>query len=173
MGSAGSGKSTLAKELRDILDLEVIHLDAKFHKENWNARTKEEQIPIHDKIMEKSNWIVEGNWTATINKRIEDADMVVYLNFNLFVCLYRIIKRFKINKGTVRDDSAEGCVEKLDFEFINYVIYYHLFKKKIINKFLKLNVLKKPLVIINSKKEKGKFLNWIVEELLETNIERT
>ena len=142
VGSAGSGKSTLAKELRDILDFEVVHLDAKFHKANWNPITKKEQIPIHNKIMEKNTWIIDGNWTATINKRIKESDIVIYLNFNLFVCLYRITKRFKMNKGTVRDDSAEGCFEKLDFEFINYVIKYHLFKKRKVKKFLEENVFK-------------------------------
>ncbi|MEH2391505.1 MAG: hypothetical protein V7K21_07420 [Nostoc sp.] len=30
IGSGGTGKSTLARELRTILDLQVIHLDASY-----------------------------------------------------------------------------------------------------------------------------------------------
>ena len=43
IGSSGSGKSTLSKQLSNILDIPVYHLDALFWKPNWVMITKDEQ----------------------------------------------------------------------------------------------------------------------------------
>lgn len=54
IGSSGSGKSTLSRQLSNILDIPVYHLDALFWKPNWIMTTKDEQIDIQKSLLEKS-----------------------------------------------------------------------------------------------------------------------
>ena len=41
VGPAGSGKSTLARQLGDVLDLPVVHLDALFWQPGWREPSRE------------------------------------------------------------------------------------------------------------------------------------
>lgn len=129
MGSAGSGKSTLARALSEKTGIEAIHLDSVFWKPGWIMSEKQEQVQIHDVLMEKDAWIIEGNYCATIEKRAQKADLAIYLDMPLAQCMYRVIKRYLLNRGKSRPDMAEGCPEKIDIEFIKYILYYHREKK--------------------------------------------
>ena len=40
IGCPGSGKTTLSKKMAKILDLPIIHLDAFYHKPNWQEPKK-------------------------------------------------------------------------------------------------------------------------------------
>ena len=48
IGSSGSGKSTLSRELSNILEIPVYHLDKLFWKPNWVMTTKDEQFKIQN-----------------------------------------------------------------------------------------------------------------------------
>lgn len=48
--------------------------------------------------------------------------MIVELLFNRFVCLRRVWKRYRKYKGKTRPDMGEGCPEKLDREFVTWVL---------------------------------------------------
>ncbi len=165
MGSSGSGKSTLAKELSQLLDIEAIHLDVFFHHFNWKTLSKEEQIVVHEKILKKDSWIIEGNWSKTLDSRINDADMIIYLNFSLSKCLYRVIARYLKNRKKERVDKPLGCKEKIDLQFILYVIEYHRKKKNEIKRYLKEEIKHKKIIIINSTKEKINFINNLKMEV--------
>ena len=41
IGSCGAGKSTLARQLGEILDIKVIHLDSFYWKPGWVATPKD------------------------------------------------------------------------------------------------------------------------------------
>ena len=45
------------------------------------------------------------------------------MNFNRFTCLHRIIKRYKTYRGQSRPDMGEGCEEKVDAEFVKWVLW--------------------------------------------------
>ena len=49
------------------------------------------------------------------------ADTVFWLDYSRFVCLFRVVKRQLKIGGVKRADLAEGCNEKLDLEFLNFV----------------------------------------------------
>lgn len=52
------------------------------------------------------------------------------MQFNRFSALYRVIKRYLKYRGTNRPDMTVGCNEKIDFEFIKWILYYGRTKRK-------------------------------------------
>ena len=72
---------------------------------------------------------MDGNYTKTCYaRRLEEADQIIVLAFNRFLCLWRVIRRWWANRGAVRDSSAPGCMEKIDAEFVcgSYIRAAHL-----------------------------------------------
>jgi len=47
----------------------------------------------------------------------------VFLDFNRFNCLVRALRRYFSHRGTVRDSAADGCIEKMDLEFVWWILY--------------------------------------------------
>ncbi len=158
MGSAGSGKSTLAKELSKRTGIEAIHLDKEFWNPGWILTEKPEQIVLHKAFMKRDSWIIDGNYNASLESRTKEADLIIFLDMPLYLCMYRVISRYFKNKGKSRVDMAVGCEEKIDKEFINYIFYYH--RKK---KFTDLDLLSKmadksKIVMLKGQSEVSRFL---------------
>ena len=121
IGCGGAGKSTLARQLGEKTGLPVVHLDKLFWHPGWVESTKDE---IDAKILEemqKPQWILDGNYNRTLPKRLEYCDTVIYLDFSRFACLMGVVKRVLTTYGTVRPDMAEGCPERFDWEFLQWV----------------------------------------------------
>ena len=124
LGYSGSGKSTLAKFLGEKKQLPVIHLDTVQFIENWQERNHAEALVIVSDVMEQKNWVIDGNYTKFYQaERLEEADQIIFLQFSRWASFKRIIhRRIKYHNKT-RPDMAEGCDEKLDFEFLWWVLY--------------------------------------------------
>lgn len=54
---------------------------------------------------------------------MEQADLIVFLNFNRWQCLYRVIKRYLRYRNRTRSDMTQGCNEKIDPEFIRWILW--------------------------------------------------
>lgn len=122
IGSPGSGKSTLALKLHKILHLPLFHIDQYFWKAGWQRPDREEFRKIHDQLCDAPEWIIEGMAVRHFEYRITNADVVIFLDVPLYVCLYRIFKRAFTNFGKVFFSSAPGCEERFpDREFLTYV----------------------------------------------------
>ena len=124
-GSSGSGKTTLANIIGKKLNIPVYHNDKIFWEKNWKIRPQNEQIEITKKISENDIWIYEGNRfnDSKIDGRYNHCDTIIYLNINRFICLYRFLKRYFKNRGKVRPDITDGCIEKVDMDIIKYILY--------------------------------------------------
>lgn len=124
IGSGGSGKSTLARRLGEAAGIEVIHLDKLHWKPGWIEPDKEEWGKTVDKILEGDSWIIDGNYSGTLEKRIAAADTVIFLDLPRAVCVWRILKRVARYRKTNRPDMAEGCDEKFDLKFLKWIWDY-------------------------------------------------
>lgn len=124
IGYSGSGKSTTARMLGEKLGIPVLHLDTVYHMPGWHVRPNEESIDIVSKFMaDNDSWVIDGNYKAIIQQqRFEQADMIVFFNFNRFTCFARAFGRYLKYKGKTRPDMAEGCREKFDFEFMKWIL---------------------------------------------------
>ena len=121
IGCGGAGKSTLARQLGEKTGLPVVHLDKLFWHPGWVESTKDE---IDAKILEemqKPQWILDGNYNRTLPMRLEKCDTVIYLDFSRFACLMGVVKRVVTTYGKVRPDMGEGCPERFDWEFLQWV----------------------------------------------------
>ncbi len=122
IGSPGSGKSTLALKLHKILHIPLFHIDQYFWKPGWQRPDRQEFAKIHDQLCDAPEWIMEGMATRHFEYRLQKADVIIFLDTPLYVCLYRIFKRAFFNFGKVFFSSAPGCVERWpDHEFLKYV----------------------------------------------------
>ena len=121
VGCAGAGKSTLASRLGQTFNLPVIHMDKHFWLPGWVQKEKVEfQAEIFE-LVEDECWIMEGNYKETLPKRLERADLFVYLDFPRWLCLYRVFKRIALSFRKTRPDMAQGCPEQIDWEFVKWI----------------------------------------------------
>ena len=154
--SAGVGKSTFAHKLGKALDLKVHHLDALYWKPNWVETSFEEFSEAQKIIVKEDQWIIEGNYSSTFQIRANDADTIIYLELPLYICLYRVFKRWLKNIGKTRPDMGEGCKEKLDWKFIKFIYTtYYPRKRKMIERFqaFQAQEAKKEIITLKSKQD--------------------
>lgn len=124
IGSGGSGKSTFARRLGEILGIEVVHLDREHWQPGWVEPPKQIWRSRVEQLTRGDTWIIDGNYSGTLDVRLAACDMVVFLDLARTVCLWRVLKRALTLRGRTRPDMAEGCVEKLDLSFLAWVWNY-------------------------------------------------
>jgi adenylate kinase family enzyme len=159
LGSAGSGKSTLSQKLSVILSLPVIHLDKYFWMPNWVQTPNEEWDKIVEDFTMEEQWIIDGNYSRTMDIRIKRADLIIYLDMPRWLCLYQIFKRRIMYHKKTRPDMNEECPEKIDFEFVKWVWNYR--RRSRIKTLEKLDQVKnqKEVIILKSRKQVDEFIN--------------
>lgn len=157
IGSSGSGKSTLSRELSHMLEIPVYHLDKLFWKPNWVMTTKDEQFKIQNSLLDKNEWIIDGNYTGILEERLLSADTIIFLNLPRRICYYRVFKRLLKNFGKTRIDMGKDCNERINLTFLKYIWNYPKYRKPfLLKKFRKLENEKK-IFVLNSKKEIKEF----------------
>ena len=89
IGYSGSGKSTLAGQLGDLYNSPVLYLDKIQFEANWKERNIETAKIMVKRFMEENNkWVIDGNYTKFFReKRLEEADMIIFLSFSRWTCL--------------------------------------------------------------------------------------
>ena len=124
IGSGGAGKSTFAKRLHEILEIEVIHLDTLYWNPGWVETPKDEWEKIVRELTQRDSWIIDGNYSGTLDIRIAACDTVIFLDVARTVCLWRVFKRVLFFRNGRRTDMAEGCDERFNLEFMKWIWDY-------------------------------------------------
>ena len=124
IGSGGAGKSTFARRLGELLRLEVIHLDAEHWRPGWREPSKAEWRARVEELVGRESWVMDGNYSGTLDVRLAACDTVVFLDLPRAVCVWRVLKRMLMYRNSRRPDMAEGCDEKLDLKFLRWVWDY-------------------------------------------------
>ena len=120
IGCPGSGKSTFSRALHDKTGIPLYHLDMMY----WNAdKTTVEKNVFLDRLsaaLKEDEWIVDGNYSSTMELRLVACDAVIFLDYPLNVCLDGIRKR----RGKCRSDMPWIETEE-DAEFIEFIKGYN------------------------------------------------
>lgn len=161
IGSGGSGKSTLSQKLSNILNLPVIHLDTYYWNPNWVPKPNEEWDKIVEQFTEGDQWIIDGNYSRTMDTRIKKADLIIFLDMPRLLCIYRIIKRRMMYHNKTRPDMNAECKEKLDWEFMRWVWNYRTRSR--VSTIKKLEQIKEhqQVIILKTRKQ----VNELIERL--------
>jgi len=127
-GSMGSGKSWLSKRIAEITGYPLFHLDVENWKPNWVMSPKEEQIARQQEIISGEKWIIDGNYSGTMELRFSAADLIIYLDINRLVCIWRAARR----AGKKRSDMPDYLEEPTIFSthFFHLVSMVWQFRKR-------------------------------------------
>lgn len=157
IGSGGSGKSTFSRELGRVTGIPVIHLDNEYWRPGWEETPKDEWKARVADMLEGERWIMDGNFGGTREMRMQAADTIIFLDLPRRVCLYRILKRTLKYYGRSRPDMAEGCLERLDLEFVMWVWNYkHRSRKRLLAELEGLE--EKSVMILRNQRQVSDFL---------------
>ena len=131
LGYSGSGKSTLARLLAEKHQIDVLHFDSVQFLPGWVIRSQEEKTRITEEFLNTHDaWVIDGNYgKLSFDRRMAEADEIIFLLFNRFSCLYRAYSRYRKFAGLTRPDMAEGCREKFDWEFATWILWKGRTKK--------------------------------------------
>ncbi|MGO4370497.1 DNA topology modulation protein [Paenibacillus sp. 2TAB19] len=168
IGSAGAGKSTLSRKLSHLIEVPVIHLDRYYWQPNWVATPNDEWDEVVKSFAEQEAWIMDGNYSRTLDLRISRADTVIFLDAPRLLCMYRIIKRRMQYQGRTRPDLNEQCPEKLDWSFIVWVWNYRKRNRPTILRKLEAIEGEKTIIIAKSRKEVEALLEQIRKDQADT-----
>lgn len=162
IGSSGVGKSTLARKLGKILKIEVFHLDRYFWQPKWKKKPREARCQILKELVQKDQWIIEGNYLDTSDIRLKAADTIIFLDAPGFICFWRVLYRYLRYRKRQRPDLAEGCPEKLGAYFILKVLGFPSVKRKGLYALLSELESEKCVYVLHSKRVVEGFL-WKLE----------
>ncbi len=124
IGTPGAGKSTLAIEMGNLLNLPVIHLDQEFWQPGLVKPELSDWRPKVEQLVARDRWIINGNYDSSMDIRLPRADTVIWLDFGIPTCMWRIARRVMRFRGRVRPDMADGCPESIDPTFIRFVLSF-------------------------------------------------
>ena len=153
IGCPGSGKSTVSRALHNKTGIPLYHLDMMY----WNAdkSTVEKSIFLErlSAVLEKNEWIIDGNYGSTMELRMAACDTVIFLDYPLDICLDGIRER----RGKPRSDMPWIETEE-DAEFIEFIKSYNEQQKPKVLELLE-KYGDKNIVIFKSGEEADAFLN--------------
>ena len=155
IGCPGSGKSRLSRALHHKTGIPLYHLDMMY----WNAdkTTVEKSVFLErlSAVLEKDEWIIDGNYGSTMEKRMVACDTVIFLDYPLDVCLEGIRERC----GKPRSDMPWIETEE-DAEFIEFIKSYNEKQRHTVLELLEKHS-DKNIVILISRKQADEFLSHL------------
>ena len=160
IGFSGAGKSTLAKQLSQIYQEEVLYMDTVYWLPNWVERPREETLEIVGEFLDTHDgWVIDGSYGAFHQaRRLEEADEIIILTLNRFSCLWRAIKRRVEYHKKPRESRTKGCEEKLDFEFLIWLLWKGRAKRRL-DKFKKIKTqYPQKTVVLKTQKQIDRFV---------------
>jgi Adenylate kinase and related kinases len=163
LGCSGSGKSTLSQKLSEHFKLPVIHLDRYYWKPNWTPTPNDEWDEFVIETANQEEWVIDGNYSRTLDHRLKRADAVVYLDMPRYLCIYGALKRRIQYHGKTRPDMNEKCPEKIDWAFFLWIWNYKKRSRSKVLNALDQAMDQKKIVILRTRKEVEKFTNGIKE----------
>jgi len=114
-----------ARQLSAITGLPVIHLDQHYWLPGWRRPDSASWTKTVRDLAGQSAWIMDGNYSGSLEQRIGRADTLIHLDYPTWLCLWRVAQRTV--RGFGRDRNGElppGCPERFDGAFLRFVLEY-------------------------------------------------
>lgn len=116
IGCPGSGKSTFAKKLSKYTKTPLCYLD----RLNWNGDKTAVAREIFDErlsaVLQKDEWIIDGNYMRTMETRMTKADVIFLFDLPTDICIDGVCERI----GKTHEDLP-WIETETDNDFINFI----------------------------------------------------
>ena len=156
IGCPGSGKTTFAEKLNKATGLPLFYLDAIWHKLDRTHISREEYDARLTEILKQDEWIIDGNYSRTMEVRLQACDTVFLFDLPMEVC---------IEGATARLGKARYDVPWIDTELDpNFKREIEEFPVKVLpNIYALLEQYKenKRIVIFNSREQADAYLKML------------
>ncbi len=116
IGCSGAGKSTFSRKLAEKTGLPLYYLDMIWHKPDKTVISREAFDHQLSDLLDKEEWIIDGNYRRTLPMRLEKCDTVFLFDLPLKDCIEGVKSRI----GTKRVDLP-WVEEDFDPEFRQWI----------------------------------------------------
>lgn len=113
LGPSNCGKYTLAQAIARKRGLLAIHLDQLFHlpHTDWKPRSNDQFHRLHEQAIQRENWVMEGNYTSCMGRRLDRATGFILLDVSTATGLFRYFRQTLLECD--RHGALEGSVDSV------------------------------------------------------------
>ena len=133
IGSVASGKTTLAKRISAKYSVPYYEKDNIVWERTPNGdrkRTDEERDKIFADIIKSDDWIVEGSPRKNLRESFEECDYIIVLNVKTHIRLYRVMKRWLLQRAGKLSYNSKPTVKFLFYNF-KWVFEFDMTRKEL------------------------------------------
>lgn len=156
IGCPGSGKTTFAIKLNKLTELPLFHLDAIWHKPDKTHIPREEFDSRISEIFATPEWIIDGNYSRTIETRIQHCDTVFLFDLPTEICIQGATER--IGKGHY---DLPWIETEVDPEFMQFIKDFPRTTLPKIYELIEKYKSEKQIIIFKSREETDDYLKGI------------
>ena len=156
IGCPGSGKTTFAEKLNKCTGLPLYYLDAIWHKPDKTHISRDMFDERIGEIFNTSEWIIDGNYSRTIEKRLQQCDTVFLFDLPTEICLQGATER--LGKGRY---DLPWIEKELDSEFANAIKEFSEKSLPKIYELIEKYKDEKTIIIFKSRDEADNYINEI------------
>ena len=158
IGCPGSGKTTFAEKLNKITGLPLYHLDAIWHKPDKTHIPREDFDERIKEIFQTPEWIIDGNYSRTIEMRMQECDTVFLFDLPTEICIQGATER--IGKGRY---DLPWLETELDPEFEAFIKEFPETTLPKIYDFIEKYKSEKTVVIFKSRNDADEYIKKLNE----------
>ena len=112
IGATGSGKSVLARRLSEELRLPLYELDTLFWDGQGRGRPQREFVEAVSELAKRDSWVLDGHYRVVRDLIWRRSDMVVWLNYPLWLVGFRLLRRFAQKRRAASKHGASGSDDR-------------------------------------------------------------
>lgn len=156
IGCPGSGKTTFAEKLHKKTGLPLYYLDAIWHRADRSHISREDFDARLTEIFAEGEWIIDGNYSRTMEMRLMECDTVFLFDLPTDLCLQGAKERLGKERcelpwiDTELDPEFEVRIERFALEALPEI--YNLLEKHGQNK---------NIVVFRTREEADKYIEKI------------
>ena len=157
IGCRGSGKSVFSRSFAQRTGLPLYHLDNIWWREDGTTVERNDFDSVLGEILERDEWIIDGNYQRTMERRMAACDTVIFFDIPTDEC----IEGVKARKEIARPDMPwKDASDDDDVEFMAYVRDYYAQNRPLVYELIKKHK-DKRIVIFYSRNNADEFIESI------------
>lgn len=153
IGCPGAGKSTFARKLRDKTGLPLFYLDMIWHKPDKTHISEEKFDEKLNEVLQKEEWIIDGNYSRTLEIRMRECDTIFLFDLPLEVCVEGAEARI----GKERVDMPWQAME-MDEDFRQWILDFPKNEMQKVIRLVEKYKNEKQVIIFKSREEADAYI---------------